>query len=214
MFDQATTSPSQKKYVERWQHEYACVQEEQAENYETGYLPIPVKKFPPNEELPAFGVAQEPVKPGQIRLLDPLLVPDSNGFFYVAIVEPWGDFFLFTPFSQFGFPATAGEFLTDQKLSFLKVLCPWNSLTASSSLLERSWVSGSLSDEELQATHTLFWALTQGEDLPDALACRIGAPILDLDDPRIEYQGEQTRALGYISSRTMAELEELEEEAE
>jgi hypothetical protein len=78
-------------------------------------------------------------------------------------------------------------------------------------LLERSWVSGSLSDGELMAAHTLFWGMTQGEDLPNKLACRIGAPIVDPADPRIEYQGEQTRTLGYISSRTMAELEEEDE---
>jgi len=211
MLKQATTSPSQEEYSARWRREYKASQEDRVAHAEE-FGPIPVKKFSPTEELPPYPRSVDAVEPGQIRLLDPLLTPASDLPVYIAIMQPWvDDWFLFTPFSQFGFPATAGEFITDQKLPLREVLCSWNSRTAPSSLLERSGVSGSLSDGELMAAHTLFWWITQGEDLPNKLACRIGAPILDLDDPRIEYQQEQTRVLGYILSRAMAELEEEDE---
>ena len=211
MLKQATTSPSQEEYFAKWQREYKDFQEDRAAHDEE-FGRFPVKTFPPDKELPPYPRSVAAVEPGQIRLLDPLLTPASDLPVYIAIMQPWvDDWFLFTPFSQFGFPATAGEFITDQKLPLREVLCSWNSRTAPSSLLERSGVSGSLSDGELMAAHTLFWGMTQSEDLPNKLACRIGAPILDLDDPRIEYQQEQTRVLGYILSRAMAELEEEDE---
>ena len=211
MLKQATTSPSQEEYFAKWQREYKDFQEDLAAHYEE-FGRFPVKTFPPDKELPPYPHSVAAVEPGQIRLLDPLLTPASDLPVYIAIMQTWvDDWFLFTPFSQFGSPATAGEFITDQKLPLREVLCSWNSRTAPSSLLERSGVSGSLSAGELMAAHTLFWWITQGEDLPNKLACRIGAPILDLDDPRIEYQQEQTRVLGYILSRAMAELEEEDE---
>jgi len=218
MFDQATTSPSQEEYFASWRHEYKASQADRAAHVKEFGL-SPVKKFPPNKELTPFSGAAKPVEEGQIRLLDPMLTPASDLPVFVAIVQPWANgWFLFTPFSQFGFPATAGEFITDQKLPLREVLCSWNSRTAPSSLLERSWVDGSLSDGELMAAHMLrdfletgFWGMTQSEDLPNKLACRIGAPIVDPADPRIGYQQEQTRVLGYILSRAMAELEEEDE---
>ena len=211
MFDQATTSPSQEEYFASWREYFQADQADQAAHAEK-FGPIPVTKFLPTEELTPFSGAVKPVEEGQIRLLDPMLTPASDLPVFVAIVQPWANgWFLFTPFSQFGFPATAGEFITDQKLPLREVLCSWNSRTAPSSLLERSWVSGSLSDGELMAAHTFFWGMTQGEDLPNKLLCRIGAPIVDPADPRIGYQQEQTRVLGYILSRAMAELEEEDE---
>jgi hypothetical protein len=215
MLKQATTSPSQEEYSARWQDEYEDSQADRAAQVKEFGL-SPVKKFPPNKELTPFSGAAKPLEPGQIRLLDPMLTPDSVVPVFIAIVQPWANgWFLFTPFSQFGFPATAGEFITDQKLPLREVLCSWNSRTAPSSLLERSWVDGSLSDGELMAAHMLrdfletgFWGMTQSEDLPNKLLCRIGAPIVDPADPRIGYQQEQTRVLGYILSRAMAELEE------
>jgi hypothetical protein len=211
MFKQATTSPLQEMYLKEWQRQHKDFQEDLAAIFEE-FGHFPPKTFPPDEELPPFSHSVSAVESGQIRLLDPLLTPDSDVPVYIAIMQPWvDDWFLFTPFSQFGFPATAGEFITDQKLPLRKVLCSWNSGAAPPSLLERSGVSGSLSEGELLAARTLFWGITQSADLPNKLACRIGAPILDLDDPRIEYQGEQTRVLGYIRSRAMAELEEEDE---
>ena len=215
MLKQATTSPSQEEYSARWQCEYEDSQEDRAAHDEE-FGRFRVTTFPPNKELTPFSGAVKPVEEGQIRLLDSMLTPDSVVPVFIAIVQSWADgWFLFTPFSQFGFPATAGEFITDQKLPLREVLCSWNSRTAPSSLLERSWVDGSLSDGELMAAHMLrdfletgFWGMTQSEDLPNKLACRIGAPIVDPADPRIGYQQEQTRVLGYILSRAMAELEE------
>ena len=136
------------------------------------------------------------IQPGQIRLLSSAIVPDSNRPYYVAIIKPWDDdMVLLAPYSPFQVPATTGELLSEREDFSLKTLELWNARTVPVSLLSKSWLVDELSDKEINDAFDVFANISSGKDFSQELKERVGLPIVNKKDPRIEYQAQESELL-------------------
>ncbi len=156
------------------------------------------------------GVSLEPVLPvspfnkgvavGDIRTMDPVLFrvmpwaqPTS-----VAVIKEWStDSFLVAPFSPYAEPATKTELLLKRQ-DLEGVLCLWNTRTFSRSIIERSWKSNSLTEQEQEDVWEVFRHATTGVELSDRLLAQVGCPIIHPRDPRLKYQEEQTKLFSQV----------------
>ena len=143
------------------------------------------------------------IKPGQIRILSSAIVPDSNRPYYAAIIKQWDDdMVLLAPYSSFTIPATTGELLSEREDFSLKTLELWNARTVPVSLLSKSWLVDELSEKEIKDALDVFANITSGKELHQELKERVGLPVINKKDPRIEYQAQETELLQPLLNRT------------
>ena len=142
---------------------------------------------------------EAPLSPGQIRLLAPEVTPDAAIPLYVAILKEWEkELFLVAPYGRFSEPGTTGELLTGREESSLRVLCLWNAHTVASSTVAQSWFIDELSEEEAEQAWQTFRHVATGADLDESLQQKVGPPILHAEDPRIEYQEQETSRMSAV----------------
>lgn len=190
-----TPVPSeQRKFLERWllEWELACRGGEREMDLEThGALGVewPGVVMPFNAD----------VQVGDVRLLSPNLLPEANRPVYVAVLSDWDDGrWLVAPFSAFTVPATRGELtmlVTDHPL---KTLCLWNARDISHRVLSQSWIVERMSDMEREAAWSVFRHVAIGSELTKSMWARVGAPVFHQDDPRREYQRDESRMLATL----------------
>lgn len=145
------------------------------------------------------------VRPGQIRILSPKFVADCETIPYIAVLEHWlGDLWLVAPFSPYSHPATNGEMETGDHLACRHVLQCWNARTAHKSLIEQSYVAGSL-DESVRANAlALFRHVSAGTPLPETFSAPVGAPVLSKADPRGEFLAESATRFAPLTAAARA----------
>lgn len=146
-------------------------------------------RLPAGIALPSrFPVPDEPVSAGQVRLLPQIGFPT-----YVAVLGPWDESsFLIAPFSRFSKPATEEELETTRNGgAFMNVLQIWNARTATVATLRKSWIAGTLPEQDVKDALLLWkWSVGDVAELPDRISERTGVPIYRTDDPRLEYRRE------------------------
>ena len=127
--------------------------------------------------------------PGAVREAAGYATNDPTRGLRLLILADWGDgHSLVVPFSPFQEPASTGEFHTGRIDTPLAVLCPWNSRVVPIDLLRDSWWADTFDADEIEDARGAFRNCVMNEPLPPHLATRIGAPINDPSDPRVEYQ--------------------------
>jgi hypothetical protein len=143
------------------------------------------------------------VSNGEIRILSTAIVPDSDRPYYIAVIKEWEeDMMLIAPYAPFTVPATTGELLTGRDHFSLANLELWNARTVPTVLLRKSWLVDELSKEECDEAFAVFANITSGKELPENLTERIGLPIVNPKDPRIEYQNMESELLAPLLQRT------------
>ena len=137
--------------------------------------------------------SEEPVpEVSQIRLLSPSLISGGRGPTYVAVLGNTGTgCYLVAPFSRFQTPALPFEILLRDSPAALSVLCLWNARSISAFVLSQSWCVSQLSEAELQDALAICNLADQSNSIPETLASRVGPPVCDLEDPRLEYMDEE-----------------------
>lgn len=157
------------------------------------------------------------VRPGQIRILSPKFVADSDTIPYIAVLEHWmGDLWLVAPFSPYSHPATNGEMETGDHLACRRVLQCWNARTAHESIIEQSYVADSLDESVRADALALFRHVSAGTPLPASFSAPIGAPILSKADPRSDFLSESAKRFAPLTAAVCAleaELARKEREA-
>ena len=129
------------------------------------------------------------VTAGQIRLLSPSLLPDERGPTYVAVLQQLGvGAFLVAPFSPFQDPATPHEIAFRNTPPALSVLSLWNARAVSSFVLSQSWFVDELTEQEITDAMAVYRSVCRLAELPVQLTKRVGAPLIDLLDPRFSYK--------------------------
>ena len=154
----------------------------------------------------------EPVCVGEIRLLAPHLLPPGQRPVYVLVVSKWDyDWKLVTPFSQFPLPATQGELLTLRSEGPWQVLQVWNSRTLPNEVIAESWVADTASESLLDESWAVFRHVMFGAELPAGLTSRIGPPVLQPHDRRINYQEMEAALLSGLAREAFKASELLAE---
>jgi hypothetical protein len=166
------------------------------------------------DQLPEGGMSgtplEWPVNVGEIRLLAPHLLSPGQRPVYILVISKWeNDWKLVTPFSQFPWPATHGELLTQRSEGPWQVLQVWNSRTLPNEVIAESWVADTASESLLDEAWAVFKHVTFGAELPDKLASRIGPPVLHPSDPRLDYQRMETALLSGLSNEAFKAAEKL-----
>ena len=149
----------------------------------------------PNDAVPAGAAPAEPrdfsseaPAPGQIRVLS-----QTETLTYAAVLARWDErSFLIAPFSRFEDPATDEELKTAFQGGLrMDVLQIWNARTAMSATLQKSWLVGTLPEQDLDDAFLLWkWSIGDVAELPERISERTGVPIYRTDDPRLEYRRE------------------------
>lgn len=144
------------------------------------------------------------VQTGEIRLLSSAVVPDSKRPYYAAIIKQWDDdVMLIAPYAPFTVPATTGELKTGRKHFSLATLELWNARTVPTVFLRKSWLVDKLTEGETDDAFAVFAHASTGNELPEKLADRIGLPIVNPKDPRIEYQRLETELLTPLLEKSL-----------
>lgn len=162
-----------------------------------------------HSELPVAPVSSEPPPEcRQIRLFSPLLPATRERLLYAAVLEECMDgSFLIAPYGRFSEPCVPGELLGSREAPCLRVLCLWNAVEAPSTLLAKSWVVDTLSDDEFEAATAVRRHLASRETLPSGLAERIGPPLWHPADPRRRYLDEERRTMEALLGGTGGSIE-------
>lgn len=151
--------------------------------------------FKPADKVPMGspkGQPLEEVKIGEVRLMAPHLSPEGQRSLHVLVVANWtDDWKLIIPFSPFSTPATDKELRTKLEDPNFSVLQVWNARTMPSSVIAESWTAFNVEDELLDEAYAAFQCATFGAAIPLKLESRIGTPINQANDPRLEYQREE-----------------------
>lgn len=187
----------QQAYLKSWAFERALELEAREESLDEilGDTPEQDHSLPPSLRACDAGAA----KIGEIRLLHPDLLPGQLEPLYVAVISEWRPLgMLVTPFSPYDAPAFDGELLTSIEQGVIRTLCVWNSLSLPLEALERSWVCGSLPEQDCRSARALYRHLALGEDLSASLPERIGPPITAADDPRNDYIEEEIQRVSAL----------------
>ena len=134
----------------------------------------------------------EPVA-GQVRLLSPVVPVASERLVYIVVLRVSGDdMFAVAPFGRFSEPCIPGELLTERPDLSLRVLCLWNTVELSASVIRQGWVVDSLSDQELHDALRVEDCSRNGDSLPSELVERVGPPMWHPSDPRRLYMAEES----------------------
>lgn len=145
-----------------------------------------------------------PLNRGEIRLISGLLLPVCPRPLYAAVLAEWEQgLWLIAPFGRFSEPATPGELLTNREAAALRVLCLWNTHSVPADVLQRSWLVEQMSSEELADSWCVFQHALTGKELPASLQDRVGPAIFRNEDPRIEYQEQETGFLEPFKARAI-----------
>ena len=149
---------------------------------------------------------------GEIRLLAGMEHPQ-----YVVILEQRGWNYLVVPFSQFDAPATDAELsLKDHGGAFLKTVQVWNARTIHFAQLLYSWTVHRLAAEDMEAIRKIRRHYLMNEIVSKDILPRIGVPVTNTDDERLEYQDEAVAAFAKIDAtdfEIMDAIEIIEERA-
>lgn len=149
----------------------------------------------PDGSVPAGAAVAEPkafssapLAPGQIRVLS-----QTATLTYAAVLARWDErSFLLAPFSRFEDPATDEELKTAFQGGLrMGVLQIWNARTAMTATLRKSWIVGTLPEQDVKDALLLWkWSIGDVAELPGNISERTGVPIYRTDDPRLEYRRE------------------------
>ena len=129
---------------------------------------------------------------GHIRLLSPHLVPAGRGPAYIALLsrtEAGG--FLAAPFSRFQVPATPKEMFLREAPPALAVLALWNARPISGFVAGQSWFTDNLTPEEIGEIRSVLSPASCDSTASETWSHRLGLPIDDLEDSRLEYMDEE-----------------------
>ena len=129
------------------------------------------------------------LEPGQIRVL-----PGTERITYIALIRRWGrGAYLIAPFSNYRFPATESEFLTEYNGGvWQRVLQGWNARIMQNETLQKSWIAGELPPQDLKdavISIQLNFLSTEEVKIPERLLRKIGLPLSwqFQPDPRLDY---------------------------
>lgn len=126
------------------------------------------------------GKFDAPIKAGELRIFAdgerPLL-----GLLYKQVEDSW----IVVPVSWFSVPATEQEILIGKRVYQL-----WNSFTAQSAYVERSWVVDDVVLSDLKDLNAALLHVMVGDSISEDLANCTGLPIMSVEDPRLEYERE------------------------
>ena len=138
---------------------------------------------------------------GQIRLLS-----KTTRITYVVLLKRWErDSFVVMPFSNFKFPATEEEFLTEYDGGlFMRVLQAWNTRTLQDQTLENSWLIGHLPQKDLDDAWKMWEASLGGKTVEDTLLMKTGLPIYHSNDPRLAYKQSELENFARIDAEDLA----------
>lgn len=152
----------------------------------------------------------EDLQCGQIRLL-----ADVEDITYIVLLRKWGDdAFLTMAFSHYDFPATNEEMSLERDVGlYLNVLQVWNTRTLLNETLRKSWQCGTLPEKLCSDAWTFWLSLTTGNELPDRLQEKSGAPIVDENDIRLKYLQEEMAVFAKVDSMDLALAETVEPSA-
>lgn len=146
----------------------------------------------PAVQTPADPPQAVPVATGQVRLLPPYtpsLPETEHPVFVLVLAGNTKQTSTIVPFSRFDIPATPGEWSTEFEQKPLKVLCFWNSRLIPASDLEHSWLTHTLSDEQIKAITNACG------QYPFPPTPRHGPALLHPLDPRHSYLHEEQTLL-------------------
>ncbi len=146
---------------------------------------------------PALTLAKAPHSPavtrGDIRLIHPSFEPADVR--YIAVVARGdADDWLVVPFGRLSEPATTEEVRTDRSIPALRVLCPWNRFSMTTTALQRCWLVDRLTDQEADWT---------GLTLPRK---RTGPPLRHPFDPRWDYLEMESEFRQRVCSRRRSQV--------
>ena len=126
------------------------------------------------------------IKAGDIRQLS---LP--NGMFYVLVLDKLVQSYIVIMFSEFSIPATDEEFLiSNTRAQYLSVVQLWSARALSPLLLRRSWLIDRVTDDEIYLVTEAVEYNVFGNKFPSKFADRVGLPIADPYDPRIDYNNK------------------------
>ena len=165
-------------------------------------------------------VPSTPIRPfnedlqcGQIRLL-----ADVDRITYIVLLRRWNDnAFMTMAFSHYDYPATDEEMSLERDVGlYLNVLQAWNTRSLMDETLKKSWLCGTLSEEQCSDAWTFWLALTTGSELPERLREKSGIPIEDENDIRLDYLQEEMAVFSAVDSAdlTLAETSSAEKSPE
>ena len=130
------------------------------------------------------------LEPGQIRVL-----PGTKRITYIALIRRWGrGAYLIVPFSNYRFPATEYEFLTEYNGGvWQRVLQGWNARILQNETLQKSWIAGELPPQDRRDCINLIKIdLRKEVKLPERLLRKTALPLSrQSEDPRREYVAEE-----------------------
>lgn len=121
-----------------------------------------------------------PVKAGELRIF-----ADEERPLVGLLYKQVGDSWIIVPMSEFSVPATEQEILLGKRVYQL-----WNSFTASSTFVERSWVVDDIPMSDMKDMNTAILHVMVGDPISDDLVNCTGLPIASLEDLRLEYERE------------------------
>ena len=135
------------------------------------------------------------LKSGQIRLL-----ADVSRLTYVLLLRRGEDnAFITMAFSHYDFPATNEELSLERYAGcYLNVLQVWNTRSMQDETLHRSWLCGTLPESVCEDVWNFWLFLATGSPMPEHLRDKIGIPIEQDDDIRLEYMREERQPFAAI----------------
>jgi hypothetical protein len=182
-----------RRWFVEWRVRTALSGDETNEPQHVRVLPVP--DLPPPMVRP-FDTDPSGFVPGAVREAAGYATNDPTRGLRLLILADWGDgHSLVVPFSPFQEPASTGEIHTGRIDTPLAVLCPWNSRVVPIDLLRDTWWADTFDADEIEDARCAFRNCVMDEPLPPQLATRIGAPINDPGDPRVEYQTIETQIM-------------------
>ncbi len=119
-----------------------------------------------------------PVKAGELRIFADCDRP-LTGLLYKQVDDSW----IVVPVSEFSVPATEQEILIGKRVYQL-----WNSFTASSTFVGRSWVVDDIPTSDMKDLNAALLHVMVGDPISEDLTNCTGLPITLLEDPRLEYE--------------------------
>jgi len=180
----------QKERLNKWLHEWSINKQLESEDINEEEIDsdsvFDIKK-------PSVADFDAAVEAGQVRLFSYDLLNREQRPRYFLVLGRWGDdnSFMLAPFSYMSEPATTGELDTWREHFSLKVLELWNARIAPEQAIAKSWVVDNFCDSELSDARSTYQHIAYGDELPEHLIERIGPPIINPADPRLEYQQQE-----------------------
>ena len=146
------------------------------------------------------------IAPGQIRILSRIYTSEPDAIAYVVVLEKADEGkWIVAPFSQYSFPATAGEMVTGIRFLGLRVIQAWNGRVVQERLLQKSYCFGLLDDKVVANAKVLYRNQVSGTPLPEGFNVLTGSDVLCEADPRCDYLTEAVDRLRPLSTAVHVE---------